>query len=209
MVLLWPLCRSPEQRPHQGVVAYPKKEYGILSQANNEPCGRRDSPPVLYYTSIGSPLGELWLAATQEGICGLGFGSIDESWLKALARDTGTVPHLDPTRFAEVCRQIAQYFAGARHSFDLALDLLRGSAFQRRVWAATRLIPYGQVHTYGQVARAIDAPRSARAVGRALGSNPVPIIVPCHRVLRADGSLGGYGAGLDIKRALLRLEGYI
>ena len=180
----------------------------MTDQSTGDPRAGGDSLPRIYYTSVSSPFGGLWLAATEVGICSLHFGPTDENWLKAVAHQTGTVACRDAGRFAEVCQQLAQYFAGSRRSFALTLDLRRGSAFQRRVWAATRRIPYGHVRTYGQIAAAIDAPRSARAVGRALHSNPVPIIVPCHRVLRADGTLGGYGAGPAMKRALLRLEGY-
>lgn len=171
--------------------------------------GETDAPPALYYASTDSPFGDLWLAATQRGICRLCFGLTEEGWLEALVHQTDAAPHRDDGRLVEACQQIAQYFAGRRRSFDLQLDLRLGSAFQRRVWTATSHIPYGQVRTYAQMAQAIDAPGSARAVGRALGSNPVPIVIPCHRVLRADGSLGGYGAGQATKRALLRLEGAI
>ena len=170
--------------------------------------GEEDSSSLLYYTSTRSPFGELWLVATPRGIRRLWLAPSHESWLNALAHELGAHFSRDPSRLAVACQQLAQYFAGQRRSFDLQLDLC-GSAFQRRVWAATRRIPYGKVCTYGGLAQAIDAPRSARAVGRALGSNPVPIIVPCHRVLRADGTLGGYSAGVEMKRALLRLEGFL
>jgi len=170
--------------------------------------GPGDSPSFLYYTATRSPFGEVWLAATQRGIRRVWLPGSDESCPKALAHELGTCLRRAPSRFVVACQQLAQYFDGRRRSFDLQLDL-GGSAFQRKVWAATRRIPYGQVCTYGELAQAIDAPRSARAVGGALGSNPVPIIVPCHRVLRADGTLGGFGAGVEIKRALLRLEGFL
>jgi O-6-methylguanine DNA methyltransferase len=173
-----------------------------------EPHGPGDSPSFLYYTATRSPFGELWLAGTQRGIRRLWLPPSDESCLKALAHGLGTRLRHDPSRFVVACQQLGQYFAGQRRSFDLQLDL-GGSAFQRKVWAATRRIPYGQVCTYGELAQAIDAPGSARAVGGALGSNPVPIIVPCHRVLRGDGTLGGFAAGVEIKRALLRLEGFL
>ncbi|MFN3763308.1 MAG: methylated-DNA--[protein]-cysteine S-methyltransferase, partial [Anaerolineae bacterium] len=92
--------------------------------------------------------------------------------------------------------------------FDLPLDL-RGTPFQRRVWEELRRVPYGQTVAYGELARRVGRPGAARAVGRAVGANPVPIIVPCHRVVGADGSLVGYGGGLEIKAALLRLEGVL
>ena len=106
----------------------------------------------------------------------------------------------------EAAGPLQQYFAGARRSFDLALDL-RGTPFQQRVWRALPGIPYGQRRSYRQIALEIGHPRAVRAVGTANGANPLPIIVPCHRVVRSDGSLGGYGGGLAMKQALLRLEG--
>ncbi len=101
--------------------------------------------------------------------------------------------------------QLQEYFAGTRRDFALPLDT-RGTPFQKAVWAAVRRIPYGTTATYGQIARMIGHPRAARAVGRANGANPLPIVIPCHRVVGTNGSLVGYGAGLHIKATLLRLE---
>jgi len=174
----------------------------------DEPPGAEDPlPDLYYYASSPSPLGELWLAATQHGICGLWIGLTEEGLLSRVAGNTHAVLLRDAGRFAEAFRQLGEYLTGGRRSFHLDLDLRRDSTFQRRVWATTEHIPYGEVRTYGQIARAISSPGAARAVGRALGDNPVPIIIPCHRVVRTDGSLGGYGQGPEIKRALLALEG--
>jgi len=107
--------------------------------------------------------------------------------------------------FTDVVDQLDEYFAGARTSFDVALDL-RGTPFQQDVWAQLLAIPYGETRTYGALAHALGRPGAARAVGLANGHNPVGIIVPCHRVIGSDGSLTGYGGGLDRKRALLELE---
>jgi methylated-DNA-[protein]-cysteine S-methyltransferase len=104
--------------------------------------------------------------------------------------------------------QLAAYLRGELQDFDLTLDLRAGSDFDQKVWAATRRIPYGAVLSYGQLAAEIGLPGGARAVGGALGRNPVLVVVPCHRVLRAGGGLGGFGAGLPLKRALLAHEGY-
>jgi methylated-DNA-[protein]-cysteine S-methyltransferase len=106
----------------------------------------------------------------------------------------------------ELRRQLAEYFAGSRRQFDLPLDAI-GTDFERRVWEALVEIPYGETRTYGGIAAAIGRPQACRAVGRANGLNPIPIIIPCHRVIGSDGSLTGYGGGLHIKRFLLRLEG--
>jgi methylated-DNA-[protein]-cysteine S-methyltransferase len=110
-----------------------------------------------------------------------------------------------PGPFAEVTRQLGEYFSGERTAFELQLALA-GTAFQQRVWDELRAIPYGQTISYGALARRIGQPTASRAVGLANGKNPVAIIVPCHRVVGADGSLAGYGGGLDRKRFLIALE---
>lgn len=151
------------------------------------------------YTFIDSPLGPL-LAVR------------DDIGLSALYLPSGkypTAPQDDWTRdddaFADVRAQLAEYFAGTRTSFDLPLHPA-GTAFQRKVWAALREIPYGETTTYGKTAAAVGVPDAARAVGLANGQNPIPIIVPCHRVIGANGSLTGYAGGLDAKRWLLAHE---
>jgi methylated-DNA-[protein]-cysteine S-methyltransferase len=112
----------------------------------------------------------------------------------------------DAKRCRDAAAQLGEYFAGRRRAFELALAPY-GTDFQLRVWHALCEIPYGAVRTYGDIARAIGQPTATRAVGQANGSNPLPIVVPCHRVLASDGSIGGYSAGLDIKHRLLALEG--
>jgi methylated-DNA-[protein]-cysteine S-methyltransferase len=111
----------------------------------------------------------------------------------------------DDEAFPEAVGQLEAYFAGERTDFELPLDLV-GTAFQRRVWEALLTIPYGETRSYGEIARQIGAPSASRAVGLANGHNPIGIIVPCHRVIGSNGSLTGYGGGLDRKRALLALE---
>ncbi len=113
-------------------------------------------------------------------------------------------PELAP--LPEVRRQVADYFAGRLRSFDLPLAP-RGTEFERRVWEALMDIPYGETRSYAEIARVIGRPDACRAVGRANGRNPIPIVIPCHRVIGSDGSLTGYGGGLDLKRFLLGLEG--
>ncbi|MBP4050779.1 methylated-DNA--[protein]-cysteine S-methyltransferase [Chromobacterium violaceum] len=111
----------------------------------------------------------------------------------------------DDAALAEVARQLAEYQAGDRQTFDLPLAP-QGTPFQQKVWAALREIPYGRTVSYGELALALDGPDGARAVGRANATNPIALIVPCHRVLGADGSLTGYAGGLPLKAALLRFE---
>lgn len=112
----------------------------------------------------------------------------------------------DPAPFRDVTQQLDEYFAGDRRAFDLPLAL-RGTPFQRRVWTALQEIPWGETASYADIARGVGSPKGMRAVGGANGRNPIAIIVPCHRVIAADGTLGGYGGGLERKRFLLELEG--
>ena len=143
-------------------------------------------------TVIQSPMGPLTLFAEDGYLTALVFG------------DYGGYDHLP--LFEEARRQLEEYFAGYRQNFDLPLDP-GGTDFQRRVWRALIDIPYGKTISYRDLARQADCPRGYQAVGQANGKNPLPILIPCHRVSGADGSLGGYSAGLDRKRFLLELEG--
>jgi methylated-DNA-[protein]-cysteine S-methyltransferase len=142
------------------------------------------------------------LASDGHSLIGLRFGSAEDhaDWLGAAARDGD-----DPVIRAAAA-QLQEYAAGRAESFDLPLHL-EGSEFQRAVWAALREIPYGETTTYGAVAASIGRPGQARAVGSAVGSNPIGIVVPCHRVIGANGALTGFGGGLDNKVALLTREG--
>jgi methylated-DNA-[protein]-cysteine S-methyltransferase len=163
--------------------------------------------PLIQWDVVESPLGPLYIAASERGLCSVGFGVSQADFLSGL--DPLARTEQNPYVLAPIAEQLRAYFAGARTSFDLPLDLSQLTSFQRSVLQAARRIPSGTVWTYGQVAQVIDKPRASRAVGQALGCNPVPIVIPCHRVVASDGSLGGYsgGGGLDSKRLLLHLEG--
>lgn len=158
---------------------------------------------MTWYTNlVGSPVGPLFIAVDEAGaVVRIEFVR-DRSVAGLLA---GPVVE-DAARTAHVERQLAEYFAGRRRDFDLQLAP-EGTAFEKQVWAALREIPYGETRSYGAIARELGRPGSARAVGRANGANPLPIVVPCHRVLGADGSLTGFGGGLETKERLLELEG--
>ena len=163
--------------------------------------------PLLQWDVIDSPLGPLFFAASERGLCHVDFGVSQADFLSGLdplARTEQSAPAL-----AHFTGQLLAYFAGERSRFDVQLDLSRLTPFQLSVLQAARRIPPGSVWTYGQVARTIGKPTASRAVGQALGRNPVPIVIPCHRVVASDGGLGGYsgGGGLDSKRWLLHLEG--
>jgi methylated-DNA-[protein]-cysteine S-methyltransferase len=158
------------------------------------------SDQTTYWHEIASPIGRLLLAGGEQALTQLHFQSgshplrAPPEWRREAA----------PLRRA--ITQLEEYFDGARRSFQLALAP-QGTAFQLKVWQALRQIPYGETTSYGELARRLGVPGGARAVGLANGSNPLPIIVPCHRVIGSDGSLTGFGGGLPIKHALLSLEG--
>ena len=152
-----------------------------------------------------SPVGELLVAATDRGVCWIEFGP--EETLDRLQRQVGTRLLRVPRRLTPVRQELDEYFSGERTTFDVDVDLAAVPAFQRHVLDELVRVPYGEVTTYGALATRIGKPRAARAVGGALNRNPVPIIVPCHRVIGASGSLVGYAGGLERKQLLLQLEG--
>ena len=149
----------------------------------------------LYSFIYDSPIGPLTLIASEEGLVALEFGKKKRK------------EHIDDAkRLAPYRKQLDEYFAGKRQEFTIALDI-RGTDFQKRCWQQLLKIPYGQTRSYRQIAEAVGNRNAVRAVGLANGQNPIAIIVPCHRVIASDGTLCGYGGGLDIKEELLRLEG--
>ena len=153
----------------------------------------------LKYTTMDSPVGPLVLAGDETALTLIGFttgpkaSSIDPDWV------------CEPTAFEAVRTQLKEYFAGQRQVFDLTLRP-EGTEFQRAVWQALTRIPYGETCSYGEIATAIGRPKAVRAVGAANGRNPLPIVVPCHRVIGSNGSLTGFGGGLENKEWLLALE---
>jgi methylated-DNA-[protein]-cysteine S-methyltransferase len=157
---------------------------------------------VLACTHHESPLGPMLLAATERGLAGAWFVG-QRHW-----PDPGGW-RADPAHavLQQACAQLAAWFGGTRTRFDLPLDLLAGTAFQQDVWSALLAIPRGGTTSYAELARRVGRPAAARAVGAAVGRNPLSVIVPCHRVLGTGGSLTGYAGGLERKTALLRLEG--
>jgi len=167
----------------------------------------------LYWREMASPLGTLTLVASERGLCSIDFGTFakvaDElaAWAKRWWREPVLVPAAEDHPLLEEARaQLDAYFRGERTRFAVPLDL-RGTPFQRIVWDALCRVPYGATASYGEIAAAVGRPGASRAVGGANNRNPVPIIVPCHRIIGADGSLVGYGSGLWIKEWLLALEG--
>ncbi len=161
-----------------------------------------------YFALLDSPLGELGLVATENGLCEIRTRINNrKAFLSYLKKSYPAMPQENSEKLKSVACQLAEYFSGKRQSFTCKLDLAQGTGFQQRVWKTLQSIPHGETKSYAWVAESIGKPRAVRAVGGANGKNPIPIIVPCHRVIRKDGSIGGYTGGLDKKRFLLGLEG--
>lgn len=168
---------------------------------------RREDLVTLGYSVLDSPLGPLWTAVGPRGVATISYGQEpDERDLRRLVAvfGPGIVP--DRKRTDQLARELDQYFAGKRREFDIPADLTGLPPFYRAILKATARVPYGQVITYAVAARRAGNERASRAAGGALSSNPIPIVVPCHRVVATDGTLGGYAGGLDAKRRLLSLE---
>ncbi|HWO16671.1 MAG TPA: methylated-DNA--[protein]-cysteine S-methyltransferase [Solirubrobacterales bacterium] len=162
------------------------------------------------YTTMDSPFGPLLLATTPRGLVRLGLPNQDsERLLEDLATRVSPRVLEAPPQLDEVRRELDLYFEGRLTSFDLPLDWQLTDGFRARVQRAIAKIPYGQTSSYTDMARSAGNERAVRAAGTACGSNPLPIVVPCHRVLRTGGALGGYGGGLPMKKALLRMEGVL
>lgn len=162
----------------------------------------------IVYARLESQIGTVWVASTLEGLCKISLGSEPSgAFLSWLSKRFGPAePREESDLMAFALSQLREYFSGARQTFDLPLDV-RGTTFQKAVWSQVMRIPYGATVTYGDIAQLVGKPRASRAVGGAVGANPLPIVIPCHRVIGAGGALTGFGSGLDIKEMLLRLEG--
>ena len=158
--------------------------------------------PHIVQSHTTSPLGDVLLAATEQGLAGVWFVHRQEHMPDSRQ---WTTDEAHPTLMA-AAQQLHEYFSGQRHSFDLPVKPAWGTPFQRAVWQALQRIPYAHTNTYGDIARNIGNPRAVRAVGAAIGQNPHSIVVPCHRVVGANGSLTGFAGGLDRKKHLLLHE---
>jgi methylated-DNA-[protein]-cysteine S-methyltransferase len=161
------------------------------------------------YATVDTPFGPLLVAGTHHGLVKISFPSTydTEETLEDLAARISPRVLEAPAQLDDVRRQLDLYFEGRLHEFDLPLDWQLSNGFRRRALRAIDRIPYGKTRSYTEIARSAGNERAVRAAGTACGSNPIPIVVPCHRVLRSGGALGGYGGGLPMKQALLELEG--
>ena len=164
-----------------------------------------------YTTTVESPCGPLFCVVDETGaVVRIDFVNgrhpREPQEIVGQMQERGIEVVEDPSRTAELRRQLSEYFAGERQEFDLRLAP-EGTPFERSVWEELQRIPFGETRSYGEIAQAIGRPGAARAVGRANGANPIPIVVPCHRVIGSDGSLTGFGGGLEAKSRLLEIEG--
>lgn len=158
------------------------------------------------YDRIDSPIGPLFLVVSAQGLCAVRFNDT-EGGVSEWAEQSDLILSHDSDEVRPYAQQLHEYFDRERTTFDFPIDLSTASPFVQRVLRATAKVPFGRLASYKTIARDIGDPKATRAVGNALGHNPVPIVIPCHRVIRSDGSLGGYTGGTKIKRKLLSLEG--
>ena len=161
------------------------------------------------YDLVESPLGPLLVAASERGVCRIAYDPEPERELERLGRAFGSRVLRSPRPTHEARRELDEYFEGRRRRFDVPVDLRVASGFGRAVLEELRRVPFGEVTTYGTLAQRAGRPRAARAVGMVMNRNPVPIVLPCHRVVGSTGALVGYGGGLDRKQWLLGLEGAV
>lgn len=167
----------------------------------------RDGLLDVAYTTIDSPVGSLLLAATEKGLVRVAYAIEDhDRVLDRIASRLSPRILRSPQRLDDAAQQLDEYFARTRQSFDLSLDLSLSRGFRLLVQRQLSAIGYGQTQTYGQVATLVGSPRAVRAVGTACATNPLPVVIPCHRVLRSDGTRGGYVGGVAVKTALIDLE---
>jgi O-6-methylguanine DNA methyltransferase len=168
---------------------------------------RKPSHPVVYYTLFASPFGQIGIASTPRGICRISLNAAGRpAFRKKLERDFRRPAIRRDRHFTDLVTGMRAYFTGHPVRLNAKVDLLEGTPFQQMVWRSLRRIPYGQTRSYQALARRIGHPNSFRAVGGACGKNPIAVFIPCHRVINANGKLGGFTGGLRIKRKLLALE---
>jgi methylated-DNA-[protein]-cysteine S-methyltransferase len=178
----------------------------LLLQKGGEGMMKGEKMEKVYYSSINSPfLKRVFVASTLKGVCMVDFLTTKGAFLRKLSKNFPGDIVRDDRKNQKILSQLLKYLKGELRRFDYPMDM-RGTPFQKKVWSALARIPYGHLRSYKDIAKAIGYPKAFRAVGNANGSNPMPLIIPCHRVIASDGGLGGYGHGVKIKRQLLALE---
>jgi methylated-DNA-[protein]-cysteine S-methyltransferase len=187
-----------------------RRALGALHELYGGRVARRASAAKpIHYTSLAAPIGRVLVAVGDAGLVRVRFRQSEAAFVSELERQLGVRPVRSASETAEVVAQLRAYFAGRRRRFDVPVDLSHVTPFVRRVLTATMQVPAGNLVSYGDIARRIGQPRGSRAVGQALGRNPIPIVIPCHRVIASGGRIGGYTGGLAVKKRLLRLEGVL
>ncbi|MFV1974272.1 MAG: methylated-DNA--[protein]-cysteine S-methyltransferase [Candidatus Scalindua sp.] len=162
---------------------------------------------IIHYSCFDSPFGPVFVAKTIKGVCFINLSKISEAGFQSLLRRQFQKEAIrDDRQLKSVINELLDYFNGNKVNFKSILDLSIGTIFQRKVWGQINKIPYGELRTYKWIAREIGNLKAIRAVGNAVGENPVPPIIPCHRVIRSDGNLGGFSSGISLKKWLLKLE---
>ena len=216
---------NPQSAPQSSQQSNPKKREDILeippkfrrANTNRHNAARIEAPPgspggsfepapPLYYDFIPSPLGPIGMVAHPEGLSFLRWSASESDLLDEIQRDTGFIPQKRPPRLDRWRRLLDRYFSGKKVRFNEPIFWMTGTPLQQRIWKKMSEIPYGEVRSYQWIADHLKLGRAARAVGNACGRNPLPIVIPCHRVVHGDGTLGGYTGGLGIKRGLLAVE---
>lgn len=163
--------------------------------------------PIVRYDRLSSPVGTILVAATERGVCRLEIGMAEREFVSSTKERYHCWVMRDEAFMAPYVRQLREYFEGSRRRFDMGFDFLEGTSFQKKVWNALATIPFGQVRSYKWLAERVGSAHGYRAVGAGCGANPVAILIPCHRIIAADGKLGGFGYGLEMKQRLLQHEG--
>ena len=162
---------------------------------------------IIHYSCLKSPFGPVFVAKTIKGVCLINLSKISEAEFQSLLRKRfRKKPIRDDEKLKSVINEMLDYFNGNQVNFKSILDLSIGTIFQRKVWDQVSKIPYGEFRSYKWIAKEIGNLNAVRAVGNAVGKNPVPPIIPCHRVIRTDGNLGGFSSGISLKKWLLKLE---
>ena len=162
----------------------------------------------LRYFTYNSPIGDIYVVSTEKGICRVDFKTSENELVQRLERKFRKDVIKDPNFFNSLITKLDRYFSGKPTRFTFPINFIEGTDFQKRVWRALLEIPFGEVRSYKQIAQQVGNPNAYRAVGSAVGKNPINFIIPCHRVIRSDGKLGGYGLGIDLKKKLLQMEGH-
>lgn len=159
----------------------------------------------IFYTILNSPVGKIGIFSSEAGIVSVKINTEEDALVKSLEKEFSKNLIKSQKKNTQAVYELTSYFKGELKTFSCKLDI-RGTPFQKKTWNSTIKIPYGQMHSYKFIAQSINHPKASRAVGNAMAKNPIPIIIPCHRVIKANGELGNYGTNKDMKRRLLKLE---